>query len=178
MPISPQEYEIRKAGTGAGMIATAAVWAAAFGAPVQRQMAALSNGGAPSQMAQMVAGGAALFLITGVILFLTGASRSRGARDARVAFKAILWGAAAGAFLCVEAPLATHSLFSFVLATICVWTLASAGTRLYLALRGMPVPQLPNPEELDLPVSGPASRDQAIEAMLGKGDWKPPRFRH
>jgi len=180
MPITPQEHEIHQAGTGAGMIVTAVWWAGLFSRTpfFQRQAAQLSGDHALSQTAQVVAVGAALFFVAGVVLFLTGVKRSIGARDTRVAAKALFWTIAAAALLCGQAFVADWPIINFVLATVYVWTLASGATRIYLALRGMPAVHLPDPEEVDLPVSGPASRDQALEAMLGKGDWKPPRFRH
>jgi hypothetical protein len=178
MPITPQEHEIRKAGTGAGMVVTSAWWASLFShAPLMQQQAAqLSSGHALSQGAQIVAGGAALFFVTGLVLLSTGAKRSRGSRDVRVAGKALLWTGAAALLLAGQAFVADSPFFNFLLTTIYVWTLASGLTRLYLAMRGMPEALLPDPEELGLPVSGPATRDEAIASMQGKGDWKPPRF--
>lgn len=178
-PVGQPENEMRRAGTGAGMLVTALWWGCFFALSpdVQRTASNYFHGAAPSSSAQIGFAGAFVFMVTGLLLFSTGAARSRGPRDMMVAAKAGFWIGAAAALLWNRAFVPDSPLINFVLTTLYVWTLASGGTRLFLALRGMPVPRLPNPEEMGLPVSGPASIDQAAEGMSGKRDRKRPRFR-
>jgi len=176
-PHGQQEHEFHRAGTGAGMIATGLWWATSLSSTPGAQSEAnqaLQSAGLPDSIPKLAC---MLLLVIGGLLFFTGAARSRGSRDAMVAAKAIVWIAGAVALLGMQSSAADSPFPNFVLMTICVWTIASGATRLVLALRGMPTPQLPDPEEIGLPVSGPASREEAAESMSGKNNWKPPRFR-
>jgi hypothetical protein len=172
-PPGQQEHEIIRAGNGAGMIVTALWWAALFlqMPEMHRTTAQLTGGSGLSVAALAVVLGWALFLIAGLFLLITGASRARGKRDVMVAAKASFWIAVSASLLWLRAFVPGWPLINFLLISMYVAAIASGATRLFLALRGMPAQRLPDPEEVGLPVSGPASAEDAARAMSGDGGW-------
>ena len=175
-----QEREINRAGIGAAMIAAALFMALALleSGEGARAALALIGGDVPLPPTTMVviAAGWALFFGVGVLLLLAGAARSYGPRDSIVAAKALAWTAVASAAMFYGAYIPGWPITDFLLKAVYVALLAASMMRLLLALRGMPAQALPDPSELDLPVSGPASQDEAMAGMSGKDGWHPPHF--
>lgn len=178
-PIGEQEHQIRRAGSGAAFLILALGWGAFVGSmPETRGEAArVMSGGALTPEDWIGIGVWAFALVSGILMLLTGIKRSRGPRDAMIAAKALFWIALAAALFWKGAFVPDWPLLDALLVTVYVGTIVSGLTRLILALRGMPELRLPDPEDLGLPVSGPASAEAAAAAMAGSDSWNPPRFR-
>lgn len=177
-PPKPHHVEIARAGTGAGLL-TAGVYGGIVSHDSLEALiaaAARTPDHAPA-LAWIVLGGLVLVFAGGLLELVVGVARSAGPRDLHLIAKYIFLTAGAGALLWYGAYLAGWPVLNLVLQGLYLWWLAAGATKLVLALRDTSVPQLPDPETIsDLPMSGPASREQAHEAMLGGGQWKPPKF--
>jgi hypothetical protein len=178
-PPSAREEEMRRAGRGAAMTAIAAYAAflASFSlAPDLRQLAHDPRR-VPDGIWMLVAAWAA-FVCLGVLLFVVGCRRSRGERDALIAAKACAFAAIVVGLVWWGAFPADRPTLDLLLSALYLWVFVANLVKLILALRGMPAQRLPDPEYVDdLPMSGPATRDQAQDGMSGRHDWVPPRFR-
>jgi len=184
-PPKPHEVESNRAGEGAGMIAIA-IYAAviadtqgwiSYGAVLARLMRDPSQFLNPFIWAPFL--GWTLFVLSGTLLLGVGANRSSYAgRDMLIAAPAFL-DFALGAALAYWAFGTNADLVIRIPAqALAVWLMSSAGTRCALAMRPVPVQHLPDPEtQPDLPMSGPASPRDAGDAMTGRGQWSPPRFK-
>lgn len=151
----PRHREFVRAGNGAGLIAVAL---------------GLFTGGETSSGLQLLAG---LVIAWGLWSFCIGVKRSRGQRDALAAGLALpsIAGGLAGLIFLPFGLLNLAWLYCLV-GGLTMFVLA--------ALRGMRTPGLPDPRQVPgLPISGPASREEAQRALRGKsGDaWQPPKFR-
>jgi hypothetical protein len=93
-----------------------------------------------------------------------------------------MWGAAYGVLLAGQfyvLPRAwgawTHTASGLAQGFL-VASLAACILRLLLLMRPAPTNKLPTPEELGLPMSGPASPGAAHASLNAKGAWQPPKF--
>jgi|SRR5579862_8529798 len=150
----PRHREFYRAGNGAGLIAVAL---------------GLITSTETSSGLQLLAG---LLVTWGLWSFCIGVKRSQGQRDALAAGLA-LPSIAAGAAGLIFAPIGLLSL---------AWLYCLVGGLTMFALaacRGVRTSGLPDPRHVPgLPISGPATREEAQRALRGKnGTWQPPKFR-
>jgi hypothetical protein len=183
-PVNPQAAEIIRAGRGAGLIALAlypiVLGSMQVGIDYGRLLGDFVRGPSAILMPELWVPLLAWMqlIVTGSLWLGAGARRSRGGRDMLLAARSLV-GVAFGVGLGWVAINVTDApRVELVLEFLAVWFVVSAATRLILALRGMRPERLPEPKtNPDLPMSGPASRDEARDGMLGRGQWRPPQLR-
>jgi len=118
-----------------------------------------------------------LFVLIGVLFVGVGASAANGGRDLLLAARAVAAIAIGAATVWWSRNVTDTPILRLFLEFVAVWLVASAATRLVLGLRGMRPERLPDPRtNPDLPMSEPASRDEARDGMSGRGQWRPPEF--
>jgi hypothetical protein len=148
----PRQREFHRAGSGAGLIVLAlCLLPFAAGAPAFALVPAL-------------------LLAWGLWSFSIGVKRSQGPRDALVAGMAL-----PSIAICIAG-------FFFLPIAFPVWIYGLVGGLTMFGLaafRGLRRRSLPDPRQIPgLPISGPASREEAQRALHGRsGAWQPPKFR-
>jgi hypothetical protein len=168
--LPPRERELLRAGTGAGWLAF-----------VVYVLATPMPGHVVSRNHVLI--GVAVIAAWGCYCLAVGVKRSQGGRDsveaARGVVEILIGGA--GLWLPLLIPRswgwALAPLLNFLLRGVWIYFLVRGVTIFVLAMRGMKARRLPDPSEVrDMPISGPASRDAAGQALRGRGGWQPPKF--
>lgn len=162
----PYEKNVARAELGAALLTLCAY-------------AAITLGSQARDFPPLALAGWAGCVALGLLWLGLGTRNARGPRDVMMAFWAAVVAGGCIWLLWIDAyPTDWGPLAEFLLKGCYLAVLVSSGVRFWLAARGMPAQRLPDPETMpDLPMSGPASRDEAHDAMSGRGRAPPPRFR-